>query len=157
MNRKGLIAKISNKYVLPTCIWKYFLQSSRYFAFFGEFRGISRKCLNFAGPRPREISEALHRALLWKWVKYSQTISLLTRRTDVLWVKLVNESMSQIWKNKRFGRNNKIKHYFYLNLSTCFIAACTCKAKFLTWNLNLGCLLAVFQAMPLLLRVCPEK
>ena len=32
---------------------------SRYFAFFGEFRGISRKYLNFAGPRPREISEAL--------------------------------------------------------------------------------------------------
>ena len=29
------------------------------FAFLGEFRGISRKCLNFAGPRPREISEAL--------------------------------------------------------------------------------------------------
>ena len=27
--------------------------------FFGEFRGISRKSLNFAGPRPREISEAL--------------------------------------------------------------------------------------------------
>ena len=26
----------------------------------------------------------------------------------------VNESMSQIWKNKSFGRNNKIKHYFYL-------------------------------------------
>ena len=22
--------------------------------------------------------------------------------------------MSQIWKNKSFGRNNKIKHYFYL-------------------------------------------
>ena len=45
-------------------------------------------------------------------------------RTDVLWVKWVNysisheswvnESMSQIWKNKSFGRNNKIKHYFYL-------------------------------------------
>ena len=32
---------------------------SRYFAFFWEFRGISRKYLNFAGPRPREISEAL--------------------------------------------------------------------------------------------------
>ena len=29
------------------------------FAFFWEFRGISRKYLNFAGPRPREISEAL--------------------------------------------------------------------------------------------------
>ena len=28
---------------------------------FGEFRGISRKHLNFAGPRLREISEALHR------------------------------------------------------------------------------------------------
>ena len=61
MNRKGLIAKISIKYVLPTCIWKYFWRISRYFAFFGEFRGISRKCLNFAGPRPREISEALSR------------------------------------------------------------------------------------------------
>ena len=30
------------------------------FRVFGEFRGISRKCLNFAGPRPREISEALY-------------------------------------------------------------------------------------------------
>ena len=29
------------------------------FAFFREFRGISRKYPNFAGPRPREISEAL--------------------------------------------------------------------------------------------------
>ena len=64
MNRKGLIAKISIKYVLPTCIWKYFLRISRYFAFFGEFRGISRECLNFAGPRPREISEALY--ITWK-------------------------------------------------------------------------------------------
>ena len=33
---------------------------SRYFAFWGEFLGISRKYLNFAGPRPREISEALN-------------------------------------------------------------------------------------------------
>ena len=59
VNRTGLIAKISIKYVLPTCIWKYFWRISRYFAFFGKFRGISRKYLNFAGPRPREISEAL--------------------------------------------------------------------------------------------------
>ena len=29
------------------------------FAFFGEFRGISWKNLNFTGPRPRKISEAL--------------------------------------------------------------------------------------------------
>ena len=59
MNRTGLIAKISIKYVLPTCIWKYFWRISRYFVFFWEFRGISRKYLNFAGPRPVEISEAL--------------------------------------------------------------------------------------------------
>ena len=52
MNRTGLIAKISIKYVLQTCIWKYFW-------FFWEFRGILQKYLNFAGPRPREISEAL--------------------------------------------------------------------------------------------------
>ena len=59
MNKTGLIAKISIKYVLPTCIWKYFWRISQYFAFLGEFRGISRKYPNFAGPRPREISEAL--------------------------------------------------------------------------------------------------
>ena len=28
--------------------------------FLGEFRGISRKHLNFAGPRSRELSEALY-------------------------------------------------------------------------------------------------
>ena len=59
MNKTGLIAKISIKYVLPTCIWKYFWRIWRYFAFFCEFRGISRKYLNFAAPRLREISEAL--------------------------------------------------------------------------------------------------
>ena len=59
MNKTGLIAKISIKYVLPTCIWEYFWRISRYFEFFGEFRGVSRKYLNFAGPQPREISEAL--------------------------------------------------------------------------------------------------
>ena len=32
---------------------------SRYYAFFCEFRGIPRIYLNFAAPRPREISEAL--------------------------------------------------------------------------------------------------
>ena len=63
MNKTGLIAKISIEYVLPTCIWKYFLRISRYFAFFWEFRGISRKYLNFVGPRPCEISEAL--SLRW--------------------------------------------------------------------------------------------
>ena len=39
MNKTGLIAKISIKYVLPTCIWKYFLRISRYFAEIPEFRG----------------------------------------------------------------------------------------------------------------------
>ena len=64
MNRTGLIAKISIKCVLPTCIWKYFWRISRYFVFFGEFRGISWKYLNFTGPRPRELSEAL-KSLNW--------------------------------------------------------------------------------------------
>ena len=59
VNKTGIIAKISIKYVLLTCIWKYFWRISWYFAFFGEFRGISRKYLNFAGPRPRKISEVL--------------------------------------------------------------------------------------------------
>ena len=51
------MAKISIKYVLPTSIWKYFWQISWYFAFWGEFCGISRKYLNFADPRLLEISE----------------------------------------------------------------------------------------------------
>ena len=67
MNKTGLIAKKSIKYVLPTSIWKYFRPISRYFAFFWEFRGISRKYLNFAGPRPREISEALHNVEMTKF------------------------------------------------------------------------------------------
>ena len=36
-----------------------FLADFAVFRFFGEFRWISRKYLNFVGPRPREISEAL--------------------------------------------------------------------------------------------------
>ena len=36
-----------------------FLADFAVFRVFGEFRGISWKCLNFTGPRPREISEAL--------------------------------------------------------------------------------------------------
>ena len=60
MNKTGLMAKVSIKYVLPTCIWKYFWRISGYFAFLGGgFRRISRKNLNLAGQQPREISEAL--------------------------------------------------------------------------------------------------
>ena len=36
-----------------------FLADFAVFRVFGEFRGVSRKYLNFAGPQPREISEAL--------------------------------------------------------------------------------------------------
>ena len=41
--------------------WKYFWRISRYFTFFGEFRAISQKYLNFAGPWLREISEARYK------------------------------------------------------------------------------------------------
>ena len=61
MNKTGLIAKISMKYVLPTCIWKYLWRISRHLRFFLEFCGILQKNLNFTGPQPREISEALQR------------------------------------------------------------------------------------------------
>ena len=75
VNKTGLVAKISIKYVLPTCMWKYFWRISRYFAFFWESRGISRKYLNFAGPRPREISEAPQR--LFKRTLYKCTTIIL--------------------------------------------------------------------------------
>ena len=87
----------------------------------------------------------------------------LGTRTDVLWVKWVNESwvMSQ-WvnetdlKNSIFGRNNKIKHYFYYVV---YLLHCCLHVQglFLTWNLSLGCLLAVFQALPLLLYACMAR
>ena len=52
-----------------------------------------------------------------------------------------HESMSQTWKNKSFGKNNKIKRYFYLfSLLPSLLPA---QGLFLTWNLALGCLLAV--------------
>ena len=77
VNKTGLIAKISIKYVLPTCIWKYFWQISLYFAFFGEFRGILRKYLNFPGPEPREISEAPHNPLHnYTFLCYSHSFNL---------------------------------------------------------------------------------
>ena len=39
MNKTGVIAKISIKYVLPTCIWNYFGRISRDFAEIPEFHG----------------------------------------------------------------------------------------------------------------------
>ena len=41
-----------------------FLADFAVFRVFLEFRGISRKYLNFAGPRPRKLSEALHMTVL---------------------------------------------------------------------------------------------
>ena len=41
-----------------------FLADFAVFHFFWEFRGISRKYLNFAGPQPREIPETLTRVIL---------------------------------------------------------------------------------------------
>ena len=68
----------------------------------------------------------------------------------------VNESMRQIYKNNIFGRNNKIKHYFYYFV---YLLHCCLHVQglFLTWNLSLGCLLAVFQALPLLLYACMAR
>ena len=63
---------------------------------------------------------------------------LMSQMSHESWV---NESMSQIWKNKSFGRNNKIKHYFYW---FCLLPSLLpAQGLFLTWNLALGCLLAV--------------
>ena len=59
MNKTGVMAKISIKYVLLTYIWNISGGFRGITLFLGEFRGISRKYLNFAGPRPGKISEAL--------------------------------------------------------------------------------------------------
>ena len=54
------MAKISIKYVLPTSIWKYFWRISRYFAFWGEYRGISwvRDRSKYQKPWIQEISDS---------------------------------------------------------------------------------------------------
>ena len=56
-----------------------FLADFAVFRVFWEFRGISRKYLNFAGPRPREISEALHRFcnVACSEIFWQETVSLL--------------------------------------------------------------------------------
>ena len=97
MNKTGLIAKISVKYVLPICIWKYFWRILRYFAFFWEFRGISRKYLNFTVPRPREISEAL-------------CISLAAIGTLQYYKKCIKIQINYNNRNKNNGSNNDIKN-----------------------------------------------
>ena len=58
MNKTGLMAKISIKYVLPTSIWKYFWRISRYFAFLGEFRG-SATARNIRSPVQLTICQDL--------------------------------------------------------------------------------------------------
>ena len=73
------MAKISIKYVLPTSIWKFVWRISRYFAFWGEFRGISWKYLNFAGPRLREISEALEK------VSFPVIEAILSLKQSIFW------------------------------------------------------------------------
>ena len=55
----------------------------RYFVFFWEFRGISRKHLNFAGSRPRELSEALSYRESNKGSKERQGPTLGVRFTEV--------------------------------------------------------------------------
>ena len=63
------------------------------------------------------------------------------RECKVLMSQISHELMSQIWKNKSFGRNNKIKHYFYL---FCRLPSLLpVEGVFLTWNLDLDLWIAV--------------
>ena len=63
------------------------------FRVFWEFRGISRKYLNFAGPRPREISEALNnepdnlQALTKPTFQREQFLSKRTKKRVRNWLK----------------------------------------------------------------------
>ena len=77
----------------------------------------------------------------YSWVKWVNESWVMSHESMSQWV---NESMRQ-WvrseKTKGFGRNNKIKHYFYL---FCLLPSLLpAQGLFLTWNLALGCLLAV--------------
>ena len=116
MNKTGLIAKISIKYVLPTCIWIYFWRISRYFAFLGEFRGILRKYLNIAGPRPRKISEALTIISVWKG-GHDHFSSFFTKIPHQLF-----SSLSQIpvfflqWFKNRYIKKTDVQIYNIIGL-----------------------------------------
>ena len=56
-----------------------FLADFVVFRVFWEFSGISRKYLNFTGPRPHEISEALLKA---KWIQIATLFKMLN--SDVI-------------------------------------------------------------------------
>ena len=93
VNKTGLKAKISIKYVLPTCIWKYFWRISRYFAVFWEFRRISRKYLNFVGPRPREYQKPCLIIFLQLKTEHTyifpQLLQCVYGRLSFLWIKYI--------------------------------------------------------------------
>ena len=61
-----------------------FLADFAVFRVFWEFRGISRKYLNFAGPRLREISEALHMRCYVTQCSCSDNVVASTVYTDTL-------------------------------------------------------------------------
>ena len=106
--------------------------------------------------RPKTTFFVLNAGAQWivfeHWFTYSECKVLMSHMSQWVnesWVmsQWVNESMSQ-WVNesdlkkiKVFGRNNKIKHFFYL---FCLLPSLLpAQGLFLTWNLDLGCLLAV--------------
>ena len=52
---------------------------------FWEFRGISWKYLNFAGPQSREISEALFKA---KWIQIASLFKMLNSDIEYFFLRL---------------------------------------------------------------------
>ena len=53
--------------------------------FLGEFHGISQKCLNFAGPRPRKIPEALNMPIIKCYVQGDSLTELNYFRELAIW------------------------------------------------------------------------
>ena len=86
--------------------------------------------------------------LVRKWIPWGWIPECKVLMSQMSQWFMSHESMSQIWKNNSFGRNNKIKHYFYL---ICLLPSwLPAQGLFLTWNLDLdlGCLLYSSQALP---------
>ena len=137
MNKKGLKAKISIKYVLPTCIWKHFWRISRYFAVFRENTWISRvrdrakyqrPCQVFTLQR-RFIFSGFHRIIELKTSKHEFADTINQNKQGFEGKKL---SEGQAGRNslrfsnmcrrlRRIGdRHARFKLFSYLDFRVCF-------------------------------------
>ena len=137
MNKTDLKAKISIKYVLPTCIWKHFWRISQYFAVFRENTWISRvrDCAKYQKPcqvftlQRRFIFSGFHRIIELKTSKH-EFADIIQKNKQGFEGKKLSEGQAgrnslrfdnMCCRLRRIGdRHARFKLFSYLDFRVCF-------------------------------------